>query len=164
MGLKRLWRDTAVNTLINGPVVPRSLRWRLLRTWGITIPQWVSVAPGCWFGGNEITIGPATTVNYGCVFDNSAPIELGRACDVGHHVTFITSTHELGSRERRAGPPVGRPIVVGDGSWIGARVTVLPGVTIGAGCVIAAGAVVVSDCAPHGLYAGVPAVRKRDLP
>jgi maltose O-acetyltransferase len=40
---------------------------------------------------------------------------------------------------------------------------VLDGVTIGAGCVIAAGAVVTRDCEPDGLYAGVPAVRKRDL-
>jgi hypothetical protein len=39
----------------------------------------------------------------------------------------------------------------------------LPGVVIGPGCVIAAGAVVVSDCKPNGLYAGVPARRLRDL-
>lgn len=163
MGLNRLWRDIAINGLLNGPVVPRSVRWRLLRVWGVTIPGWVSVAPGCWFGGKNIEIGPGTTVNYGCVFDNSAKIVVGPRCDVGHHVTFITSTHELGPRERRAGRAIGQPIQVEPGTWIGARATILPGVTIGAGCVIAAGAVVTSDCAPDGLYAGVPAVRKRDL-
>jgi maltose O-acetyltransferase len=46
---------------------------------------------------------------------------------------------------------------VGDGSWIGANVTILPGVTIGKDCVIGAGAVVTSDCAPNTVYAGVPA-------
>ena len=30
-------------------------------------------------------------------------------------------------------------------------------------CVIAAGAVVTRDCAPHGLYRGIPARRVRDL-
>jgi maltose O-acetyltransferase len=54
-------------------------------------------------------------------------------------------------------------VSVGNGSWLGTGVTVLPGVTIGEGCVIAAGAVVTADCAPDGLYAGVPARRIRDL-
>jgi maltose O-acetyltransferase len=39
----------------------------------------------------------------------------------------------------------------------------LPGVTVGDGCVIAAGSVVTGDCEPHGVYAGVPAKRVRDL-
>ncbi|WP_408003863.1 LbetaH domain-containing protein [Puerhibacterium puerhi] len=39
----------------------------------------------------------------------------------------------------------------------------MPGVTIGRGCIIAAGSVVTSDCQPDGLYAGVPAARKKDL-
>ncbi|WP_372495087.1 acyltransferase [Nocardioides pinisoli] len=51
-----------------------------------------------------------------------------------------------------------------NGAWIGAAVTVLPGVTIGPGCVVAAGSVVTADCQANGLYAGVPARRIRDLP
>ena len=39
----------------------------------------------------------------------------------------------------------------------------MPGVTIGEGCIVAAGAVVTKDCESHGLYAGVPARRIRDL-
>ena len=50
-----------------------------------------------------------------------------------------------------------------DGVWIGARSVVLPGVRVGEGCVIAAGAVVAADCAPFGMYGGVPARRLRDL-
>jgi len=53
--------------------------------------------------------------------------------------------------------------VIGDGAWIGARVIILPGVTVGAGAVIAAGSVVTSDCAPDSLYAGVPAQLKGPL-
>jgi maltose O-acetyltransferase len=47
--------------------------------------------------------------------------------------------------------------------WMGARVTVLPGVTVGDGCVIAAGAVVTKDCEPGGVYAGLPARRIRSV-
>ena len=46
------------------------------------------------------------------------------------------------------------PIVVGDGAWIGARCTILPGVTIGAGAVIGANMVIESDVPPHTLLMG----------
>lgn len=70
--------------------------------------------------------------------------------------------HVAGISCQLAGSP--QPITVGDGCWIGARAVILPGVTIGDGCVIAAGAVVSKDCAPNGMYAGVPARRIRELP
>jgi acetyltransferase-like isoleucine patch superfamily enzyme len=41
---------------------------------------------------------------------------------------------------------------------------IMPGVSIERGVVIAAGAVVTRSCAAHGLYAGVPARRIRELP
>ena len=41
--------------------------------------------------------------------------------------------------------------------WLGANVTVLPGVTIGEGSVIAAGAVVTKDVPANMIAAGVPA-------
>jgi acetyltransferase-like isoleucine patch superfamily enzyme len=54
---------------------------------------------------------------------------------------------------------VGGTIVIEDYAWLGPRVIVLPGVTIGRGCVIAAAAVVTRDAEPFGVYAGVPARR-----
>ncbi|WJH37282.1 hypothetical protein N6H14_05985 [Paenibacillus sp. CC-CFT747] len=69
----------------------------------------------------------------------------------------------MGGPDKRAGAPIGLPIVIGDGVWIGTRATVLPGVRIGDGSVIAAGAVVTKDCAPHGIYAGTPARRVKEL-
>lgn len=102
-------------------------------------------------------------VNRGCVFDNSASIEIGERVMVGMEVMFVTSTHALGSSERRAMEVTSAPIVIGDGSWIGSRATILPGVTIGVGCVVGAGSLVREDCQPNGLYAGVPAKRIKSL-
>lgn len=55
------------------------------------------------------------------------------------------------------------PIVIGDNAWVGARATVLPGVTIGEGAVVAAGAIVTKDVAPWTVVAGNPAreIKKR---
>lgn len=48
-------------------------------------------------------------------------------------------------------------IIVGDDVWIGARATILDGVTIGQGAVVAAGAVVTKDVPPYAIVGGVPA-------
>ncbi|MEM1346422.1 MAG: antibiotic acetyltransferase [Pseudomonadota bacterium] len=50
------------------------------------------------------------------------------------------------------------PLTIGDGVWIGDRVTILSGCrSIGAGAVLAAGAVVTRDVAPYAVVGGVPA-------
>ena len=48
------------------------------------------------------------------------------------------------------------PIVVGAGTWIGAFVTLLAGVTDGKGCVIAAGSIVTRDVADDTAVGAVP--------
>lgn len=49
------------------------------------------------------------------------------------------------------------PIVIGDDVWLGGRVNVMAGVTIGKGCVIGAGSVVTRDIPPYSVAVGVPA-------
>ena len=49
------------------------------------------------------------------------------------------------------------PIVVDDEVWIGANVTILPGIHIGRCSVIGAGSVVTKDVMPYTIIAGVPA-------
>ena len=51
----------------------------------------------------------------------------------------------------------GAPVVIEDNVWIGANVTVMPGVTIGKHSVVAAGSVVTTDIPPDTMAAGVPA-------
>ena len=53
--------------------------------------------------------------------------------------------------------PYDLPVVIEDGCWIGANVTILKGVTIGRGSVVAAGAVVTKSCEPYSIIGGIPA-------
>ncbi|EMA06582.1 acetyltransferase (isoleucine patch superfamily)-like protein [Haloarcula vallismortis ATCC 29715] len=53
------------------------------------------------------------------------------------------------------------PITVGNDVWIGARATVLSGVTIGNGAIVGAGAIVTDDVDPYSVVAGVPAAHKK---
>ena len=48
------------------------------------------------------------------------------------------------------------PVKIGNGCWICANVTILPGVTIGDGCVIGAGSVVSKSIPANSLAAGNP--------
>lgn len=167
MGIRRDVRRTLHDLLVNGlaagafgiPV----LRVNLLRFFGVQIGRKTTIHGRCWFGGTNIQIGDRTWINYGVTFDNAATIILGNDCLVGPQVMFLTSSHELGPSERRGANATSKPISVGSGSWLGARSTIMPGVTIGEGCVIAAGALVNRDCRPNTLYAGVPARPIRDL-
>lgn len=52
---------------------------------------------------------------------------------------------------------VRKPIIIGDNTWVGVRVTILPGVTIGNYCVVAAGSLVNKDVSDYTVVAGVPA-------
>lgn len=54
-------------------------------------------------------------------------------------------------------------VQIGNDVWIGARATLLGGITIGDGAIIAAGAVVTKDVEPYTIVGGVPAkpIRKR---
>ncbi len=112
--------------------------------------------------GPRVRIGDRVFCNDGVYINHHVTIE--DEVSIGQFTRLITGGHELGPGSHRAGATTAEPIVIGRGAWLGASVTILPGVTVGAGCVIASGAVVIRDCEPNGLYAGVPAVRKRDLP
>ena len=50
-----------------------------------------------------------------------------------------------------------RPVIIEDDVWIGARVIILPGVTIGTGSVIGAGAVISKSIPPYSVAVGNPA-------
>jgi acetyltransferase-like isoleucine patch superfamily enzyme len=138
--------------------------------------------------GIAITLGNGTLVSLGCVVQaKTKPLIMGQNCDIGAY-TILTSIGGivLGDSVLIAGncyigggmyhlenpdiPIVKQgmysrgPVIIGDGSWIGASVTILDGVTIGKGCVIGAGAVVTKDIPDYAVAVGSPAkvVRYRE--
>ena len=111
--------------------------------------------------GDDCFINANVSFHFGA---SNVTIELGDGVYVGPNTLFTTVTHEIGSSSKRAGVNRYSPIRVGDGVWIGASCTILPGVTIGEGSVVAAGALVNKDVPANTLVGGVPAKVIRDLP
>ncbi len=50
-----------------------------------------------------------------------------------------------------------QPVIIGNDVWIGLRVTIMPGVTIGSGSILGAGCVVTKDVPDYAIVGGVPA-------
>lgn len=102
-----------------------------------------------------ILIGKNSFINQRCLIGPG--VIIGENVSLGHQVSLITATHKKGDTTKRAGETIFKEINIGDGSWIGANTTVLPGVSIGSGCIIAAGSVVIKNCESNSLYGGIPA-------
>jgi maltose O-acetyltransferase len=131
---------------------------------GVAIGRRSYFAGGGYINGSQLAVGDECFINRDYYFDLSAKVSIGHRVSIGTHAAFVTANHEDGGPSRRAGTITALPIVVEDGAWIGTRVTILPGVTIGRGAVVASGAVVHRSVPPNVLVAGVPAVMKRELP
>ena len=161
--LQAMWRDLYVNCLAASPLVGSRVRRILYRSYGISVGRWSTISPRCFLGNRFIAIGERCFLNYGCFLDNLGSISIGNDCSIGMEAMLCTSTHEVGPSSKRADVAFGKPIVIGDGCWIGTRAIILPGVTIGPGAIIGAGAVVTKDCEPDGVYYGSPARLIRKL-
>ena len=113
--------------------------------------------------GGTLEIGPRTLVNYGTSISAHERVTIGPQCLIGTHVIIMDNDFHRIEPERRLEVPESRPITIEENVWLGARVVVLGGVTIGAGSCIGAGSVVVEPVPPRSVAAGVPARVIREL-
>lgn len=135
---------------------PAEIRQLLSELWGIEVPESVGMFPPFYtdFGKNTV-VGERTFINAGCKFQDQGGIYIGNDCLIGHNATLCTIDHAQDPDRR--GDMEFHSIRIGDKVWLGANVTVLPGVTIGEGAIVAAGAVVTRDVAARTVVGGVPA-------
>ena len=115
--------------------------------------------------GVHTHIGKRFFGNFNLTVQDDAPVIIGDDCNFGPNVSIVTPIHPLIASERKAmldpeGNPkhccYAKPVKIGNDCWLGANVTVCPGVTIGDRCVIGAGAVVTRDIPDDSFAAGVP--------
>jgi maltose O-acetyltransferase len=107
----------------------------------------------------RISIGRNTRIKNNCILDGHGGLEIGDDVLLGFQSVIMTSTH----RFRDAATPIRlqghdrKPVRIGNDAWVGARVIIQPGVTVGNGAVVGSAAVVTKDVPPFAVVAGVPA-------
>ena len=150
--------------LAASPMTPGRFRPAMLRRVGMQIEPGAKIQPGVQIPfATDVTIGAQSFINYGCILEGKGAIHIGKRVQLAVGVALLTSTHEIGGPEQRAGRLATAPITIGDGAWVGARSLVFPGVTVGAGAIVAAGSVVRQDVEPNTVVGGVPARLLRRL-
>jgi maltose O-acetyltransferase len=154
-----------VNAFLGSELLPAFVRTRIMRSLGFRLGERVCIWAGCSFRSSDVEMGANVFINVGFFFDGSDRLIIGDDVRIGQFVKIITGSHAIGPTTQRCLiEAVNAPVIIEQGCWIGACVTILPGVTVRKGCVIGAGSVVASTTMPDGLYAGVPARRLKDLP
>jgi acetyltransferase-like isoleucine patch superfamily enzyme len=108
-----------------------------------------------------LTIGDGTYINYGTNISATDRVSIGRDCAIGQYSIIMDNDYHRVGDHRQMGAPA--PIEIGDNVWLGARVIVLRGASIGEGAVIGANSVVKGHIPPHSLAAGSPARVIRDV-
>lgn len=111
--------------------------------------------------GAHIRFGKDIFINKEAFFVDLGGIEIEDHVLIGPRVTLLTVNHILEPTKRRG--LVTQPIKIRKNAWLGAGVTVLPGVTIGENAVVAANSTVTKDVPADTIVAGTPAKVIRSL-
>ena len=115
---------------------------------------------------HNVSIGDNSSIGMNNYFNSYlAEVKIGNHVMTGPEVMFITGSHRydivgrymntITNEEKR--PSDDQDIIVEDDVWIGARATILKGVTIGEGSIVGACSVVTHDVPPYSIVAGNPA-------
>ncbi|MFQ3800806.1 sugar O-acetyltransferase [Staphylococcus equorum] len=113
--------------------------------------------------GKNIHVGNDVLTNYNLTILDIAPVTIGNHVMIGPNVDIYTVNHPMSKQGRREYLAKASPVKIGNDVWIGGKVTITPGVTIGNNVVVASGAVVTKDIPSNTLVAGVPAKIVKEL-
>jgi putative colanic acid biosynthesis acetyltransferase WcaF len=160
----QLWWLVQATLFRLSPQVAYGWRRWLLRLFGARVGQGVLLRPSVritypW----KVTLGARAWVGDDVVLYSLDSISIGDDAVVSQRSYLCAGTHD---HEQADFPLFGRPIAVGNESWLATDVFVAPGVTIGNGAVVGARSSVFSDLPEMMVCFGTPAqpVRPRLKP
>jgi lipopolysaccharide O-acetyltransferase len=137
----------------------------------ISIGSQVHIREGVWLGvyprdsmdrnlDCKIVIQDKTYIGFFCTITATNRIEIGNGCVIsdGFYTSDSTHGHDPRNGSPRIQPLFSKgPVQIGDDCFIGMRVSILPGVTLGKHCVVGAHSVVTHSFPDCSMIAGVPA-------
>lgn len=122
-----------------------------------SLGDYANIEHGAIFGP-QVCVGNRFGIGVNC--ELYGPVIIGNDVMMGPDVVIYTSGHKFDRIDvpmMDQGSIEPKPVRIGNDVWIGRRVMIMPGVTIGNGCVIGAGAVVTKGIPDYSVAVGVPA-------
>ena len=124
------------------------------------------IRPGAYIVGcSQITIGTNVVIRPGTMIHAETEtlehsVEIEDDVLIGSGVHIYVENHHFNNPDVSIiyqGHSQAEKVTLGEGSWIGANVIILPGVTIGKNCVVGAGSVVTKNVPDFSIAVGIPA-------
>lgn len=108
------------------------------------------------WGGHHVHFGSGIYANSNLTLVDDGHIYIGDKVMFGPNVTVATASHPINPELRDRGLQFNKDVYIGENTWIGAGVVVVPGVHIGRNTVIGAGSVVTKDIPDNVIAVGNP--------
>lgn len=108
----------------------------------------------------KIIIGNNNYIGYNFSAISGGDILLANDILIASDVTIVSHNHGMNPEEPLSymhQKLSAKCVTIGDGCWIGEKVQIMPGASVGKKCIIAAGAIVTKDIPDYSIVAGVPA-------
>ncbi len=106
---------------------------------------------------SSVTIGDFTGIAHSCLITDNNTHALGIENWIRHRITVAPGGKGYPGMGNGWELSETKPVVIGNGVWIGAKSSILKGVTIGDCAVVAQGSVVTKDVPPYAVVGGNPA-------
>ncbi|WP_454048098.1 acyltransferase [Chryseobacterium sp. Marseille-Q8038] len=128
----------------------------------VKIANHVKIAKQCSIYGSEkhqLEIGESSYVGMFSILNGfSRKLTIGKHVSIAQNVNIMTDSGPNASEEmQKIFPLISGEVQIGDHSWIGANVVVMPGVQLGNFCVVAANSFVNKSFPDYSMIGGNPA-------
>ncbi|MEQ1093521.1 acyltransferase [Acinetobacter johnsonii] len=115
------------------------------------------------FGG-KVSIGKDVSINSKSFINGCGGVSIGDNTRIGTQSIIIASNHKFGEPDVLVKDAITKQgVSLGENIWLGARVTVLDGVTIADNSVIGACSLVSKSLPESGVYVGIPAKKIKSV-
>ena len=157
----RQFQSFGTKSIVHRPLWLYGTRHAAIGSWTIVMHGvWLSVERSAWDDPEPaLVIGDRVALRPFVSISASASVVIEDRVSIGAGSGIYDSNHTLTADHASIldTPLTSEGVRIGEGSWLGDRVTVLSGAQIGVGCVIGAGSVVRGDIPDHSVAVGVPA-------
>lgn len=156
--IHQLLESAMIENISLNQVLPlqSNIREQLSKLWNARIDPSVFVhTPFHTDFGKHTVVGKHVFINKDVFFTDLGGIQIDDNVLIGPRCTLITVNHSIAPNKRR-GLEL-KPIHIKENAWLGANVTILPGVTIGKNSVVGANSTVTKDIPDNAVAVGTPA-------